>query len=260
MKRPVVSIIILCHRDRSYVRGCAASVRRHTRIPYELIFVDNASGDGVIEDLLKIKRASSVPVRIIRNRKNRFFAGGNNQGLRAARGRYLMLLNADTIVTPGWLSGLVACAERRPELGIIAPYTNHAAGLQVLWPPAYRSLEELPIWSRRWSRRNRGKVRVVPWLIAFCVLIPRGVLEAVGYLDDDFGPGGFEDYDFCLRVRLAGYECAIAEDVYVHHFGGRGYVNMRYNALRKDNREFYWSKWGAKLAERWGARPAVLGR
>ena len=247
--RPLASIIILCHRDRAYVRRCVASVRRYTRIPYELIFVDNASGDGVIEDLRDIHKESAAPVRIIRNKKNRFFAGGNNQGIRAARGDYVLLLNADTLVTPGWLQDLVECARRHPTVGLVGPYTNHAVGLQVLWPLAYGSLEELPSWARVWSKRRRGSIRSVPWLIGFCLLIPRKVIQTVGLLDERFGPGGFEDYDYCLRVRFAGYEIAIAEDVYVHHFGGRGYVDMPYDTLRKHNREIYWEKWS-----RWSGR------
>lgn len=90
----------------------------------------------------------------------------------------------------------------------------------------------------------------MPCLIGFCLLIPRRVVREVGLLDEGFGPGGFEDYDYCLRVRLAGYELAIAEDVYVHHFGGRGYVNMRYDALREGNREHYWSKWRERCRAR----------
>ena len=188
-------------------------------------------------------------MRILRNRENRFFAGGNNQGVRAARGRHLVLLNADTVVTPGWLDELAACAEARPNLGMLGPYTNHAAGPQVLWPPRYRDLGELPRWARSWAAPRRGRVRLVPSLIGFCVLIPRAAADRVGLLDDGFGPGGFEDYDYCLRLRLAGFELGIAEAVYVHHFGGRGYVNMRYDELREGNRELYWEKWSRRCRD-----------
>ncbi len=241
--KPLASIIILCHNDRQYLRDCVASIRRYTPFSYELIFVDNASQDGVYDDLRRIRRTATRPVRIIRNRENRFFAGGNNQGMLAARGEYIILLNADTLVTPGWLTGLLRCVRRDPRIGLAGPYTNQAAGLQVLWPPGYRRIEDLPDWARAWSRGRRGRTRLVPWLVGFCFMIPRTVVEKVGFLDERFGPGGFEDYDYCLRVRLAGYEMAIAEDVYIHHFGGRGYVNMRYEKLRSNNRRVDWDKW-----------------
>ncbi|MBI5239763.1 MAG: glycosyltransferase family 2 protein [Elusimicrobia bacterium] len=248
--RPLASIIILCHNDRKYLRDCAASIRRHTPQPYELIFVDNGSRDGACRELRRIRGSSARPVRIIRNRENRFFAAGNNQGIAAARGENIVLLNADTLVTPGWLRGLADCSRRDPRIGLVGPYTNQAAGQQVVWPAAYRCPGGLDAWSRAWSRGRRGRARRVPWLVGFCWLIPRAVVEKVGVLDERFGPGGFEDYDYCLRVRLAGYELAIAEDVYIHHFGGRGYVNLRYEELRIRNRRVYWDKWAGWVRER----------
>ena len=241
--KPVVSIVLLCHNDRRYLKGCVDSLRRHTRVPHELIFVDNASHDGVREDLRAIRRGYPFPVKLVLNDENRFFSGGNNQGLRLARGRYVVLLNVDTLVTPGWLEGLIAAADSDPRIGLVGPCTNQAAGLQVVWPPAYGSPRELPSWARRWSAGRRGSRLDTPLLVFFCVLAPRRVLEEIGTLDESYGPGGFEDYDLCLRARLAGYRSVVARDVYVHHYGGRGYVNMRYEELRERNRERFWDKW-----------------
>lgn len=260
MKPSMVSIIILCHNDRVYLRRCVASIRRYTKRPYEIIFVDNASEDGAIHELRRIKRTFPHPVRIIRNKVNRYFAGGNNQGIRAARGEYILLLNADTVVTPGWLDGLLRCAQRGPDIGLVAPYTNQAVGLQVLWPPAYRSLALLPRWARSWSRKRRGRTRAVPYLIGFCLLIPRKVIRKVGLLDERFGPGGHEDYDYCLRVRFAGFRLVIAEDVYVHHVGGRGYLNMQYQKLKSRNLEIFYSKWCSWAWDRFDEGLRLHGR
>lgn len=257
--KPAASIIILCHNDRRYLRGCVASLRRHTRVPHELIFVDNCSSDGVIEDLRAIRRSYPFPVKIIRNRENTFFSGGNNQGLRVARGRHIVLLNADTLVTPGWLEGMIAAAEEDPDVGLVGPCTNQAAGLQVVWPPAYRTPRELPAWARRWTAAHKGSRLEAPWLVFFCVLAPRRVLERIGALDEHYGPGGFEDYDLCLRARLAGYRLVVARDVYVHHFGGKGYVNMRYEELRGRNRDKFWDKWDGWCRDRLDARLASPG-
>jgi GT2 family glycosyltransferase len=257
--KPLASIVILCHNDRSYLKGCVASLRRHTRIPHELIFVDNASSDGVREDLRVIRRTYPFPVKLILNRENRFFSGGNNQGLRSARGRHVVLLNADTLVTPGWLEGMIAAAEEDPRVGLVGPCTNQAAGLQVIWPPAYRTPRELPAWARRWASENRGSRLETPLLVFFCVLAPRDVLEKIGTLDEGYGPGGFEDYDLCLRARLAGYRLVVARDVYVHHYGGRGYVNMPYEEMRERNRDRFWDKWDGWCRDRLDRRPEAAG-
>jgi GT2 family glycosyltransferase len=244
MSQPLVSIVILCHDDAVYLPGCAASIRRHTRVPYELILVDNGSTDDAAGAFRSVRRALPCRVRVLRNRENRFFAAGNNQGMATAAGEYLLLLNADTVVAPGWLESLLACVRRDPGLGTVGPYTNHAAGPQVLWPERYDSVRGLDRWALAWAEKRRGRIRYVPWIIGFCMLLPRRVLERVGDLDERFGPGGFEDYDYCLRLRLAGYRIAIAEDSYVHHYGGRGYVHMGYDSLRLRNREVYRDKWG----------------
>ncbi|MFA6092764.1 MAG: glycosyltransferase family 2 protein [Elusimicrobiota bacterium] len=249
-RKPEASIIVLCHKDLSYLLPCLESVRRNTRVPYELVLVDNASPDGAYEAFIRLRRTFPSPVRVVHNRENRFFAGGNNQGLALARGRHLMLLNADTLVAPGWLEGLIACVDKDPRLGIVGPYTNQAAGLQVRWPEPYKTPAQFTRWAGRKASSLQGRVRYVPWIIGFCVLIPRPVLEKVGVLDEYYGPGGFEDYDYCLRVRQAGLRIGIAEEVHVHHFGGRGYVDMSYDVLRRRNRELFWSKWGRLCRER----------
>ncbi|MDX6769548.1 MAG: glycosyltransferase family 2 protein [Elusimicrobiota bacterium] len=262
MSALLASVVVLCHNDRRYLRGCLDSLARHTKSPHELILVDNASPDGAREDLLAARREYPFPVKLVLNDRNRFFAGGNNQGLRLARGRHCVLLNADTVVTPGWLEGLAAHADADRGLGAVGPNTNQAAGTQVEWPAPYGSVEELPAYARRRGAALAGLRVEVPWLVGFCVLLPRRVLRRVGPLDRLFGPGGFEDYDLCLRVRLAGLRLAVARDVYIHHYGGRGYVDMRYEALRDRNRRLFWDKWSRWCRERLDGRlgPVPGGR
>lgn len=243
-RRPLVSIVVLCHNDGKYLRGCVASLRRHTdakRTPYELILVNNASQDGSGPYLRGLARAANV--RLIENDTNRFFAGGNNQGARLARGRYVLLLNADVIVGPGWLERLLACAERDDSIGVVGPYTNGAVGHQWVRDPGYRSPDQVASFARRWAAEHDGRWREVHRIIGFCFLIKREVISRVGLLDERFGPGGYEDYDYCIRARHAGFKIAIAEDVFIHHFGGRGYVGMDYDGLRRGNRSILARKW-----------------
>jgi len=241
---------MLCHNDGKYLKGCLESLRRHTdpkRTPYELILVNNASQDGSGPYLRRLARARNV--RLIENRENRFFAGGNNQGIALARGRYVLLLNPDTVVGPQWLERLVACAERDPEAGVTGPFTNGAVGHQLVRQPRYRSLEGFPAFAAACAMANDGRAREVHRLIGFCLLIKREVIERVGLLDERFGPGGYEDYDYCVRARQAGYKILLAEDVFIHHFGGKGYVGMDYDGLRARNRAILADKWCRHIVE-----------
>lgn len=238
-----VSIIILCHNDQLCLRDCAVSLERHTPAgSCELILVDNGSDKGAWQELEAIRDRSKFPVKLIRNKTNRFFGPANNQGLAAAKYPLVLFLNADTIVTPGWLPALVAALRSDPRLGIVGPMTNSAVGLQLV-NGACAGVKELPRWFAGWKKGRPAEVRLVPWIIGFCVLMPRDLAVRLGGFDELYGPGGYEDYDLCLKARLAGRETGIASASYVHHLGGMGYSGMRYDEMRKSNREIYRGKW-----------------
>jgi GT2 family glycosyltransferase len=234
MPRPIASIILLTRDDGDYLRECLAAVKKHTDVPHEVIVVDNASRGGPPKNL--------GSARLIRNEANRFFAAGNNQGILAARGEHVVLLNADAVPGPGWLS-LLLRRSRDPGAGLVGPCTNFASGVQHVVSPGYASMREFPSFARRWAREHAGKSREAHRLIAFCLLIRREALDRVGLLDERFGPGGYEDYDYCLRVRQAGLRILLAEDAFVHHYGAKGYGGLDYARMRLVNRELLAMKW-----------------
>ena len=240
-RSPEASLVILCHNDGEYLKGCIASIMRHTDVPYEIILVNNATTDGSEKYLRRLERRANV--RVIHNAENRFFAAGNNQGVLAASGRYVILLNADTVVGPQWLSRLIRCAQRDSRIGLVGPFTNVAVGAQLVARPGYASVKTFPRFAVAWARRHDAQWKEVHRLIGFCLLVTREVIAQVGLLDERFGPGGYEDYDYCLRVQQAGYKAALAEDVFVHHYGGKGYQKMDYDGQRRVNREILARKW-----------------
>lgn len=247
---PQVSIIILCHNDKRYLRRCADSIERHTAPGLcEYIFVDNGSGDGAFREMAEIKRRSVFPARIIRNAANKFFGPANNQGLAAAKSPFVLFLNADTIVTPGWLTTMLSALRSTPRLGMVGPMTNSAVGFQVD-SRACEDDKDLSRWFAGWKKGRPCAVKLVPWIIGFCVLMPRKLAVSLGGFDELYGPGGFEDYDLCLKTRLAGYEIGIASGAYVHHLGGKGYAGMDYDKMRECNRDIYRAKWCGLIRRR----------
>ncbi|NLO91537.1 MAG: glycosyltransferase [Elusimicrobia bacterium] len=248
--KPECSIVILCHNDAHYLENCAKSVFRNTRgVRYELILVDNDSKDNAAEVMRKVKKRAPCPVKIIRTGQNLFFAGGNLRGLQAACGDYVMFLNADTLVPPGWLKTLLGHMRANPNLGMIGPLTNSAVGPQFIKDgcPDFKKLDS---WHKAWAAKRAGRPECVPWIIGFCVLMPRALALRTEGFSAAYGPGGYEDYDLCLQLRLLGLEIAVSPDCYVHHFGGKGYAGMDYHALRATNQTFYWNAWTAKILER----------
>ena len=109
-------------------------------------------------------------------------------------------------------------------VGLVGPMSNYAAPPQLVEDVPYRDLDEMHAFARRWRDEHRGKWFTVPKLSGFCLLMKRAVYEAIGGLDERFGLGFFDDDDLAERARRAGFELAVAHDLFVHHFGSRTFV------------------------------------
>ncbi|NVN88993.1 MAG: glycosyltransferase [Desulfuromonadales bacterium] len=240
----LTSIIILTWNQLEYTKACLASIRAHTDAPYEIIFVDNGSSDGTL-DWLREQAAHDPICRIIENGSNLGFAKGCNQGILAAAGSHIVLLNNDTIVTSGWLTGMRELLDRYPDVGIVGPMTNSASGVQVVADSGYGTLEELPAWAAAFRERNRYQIIRQRRIVGFCMHFRRELPEKIGLLDEDFGSGNFEDDDYCLRAELAGYRNMIAGDVFVHHAGGATFTGNRvdFSQAMKNNHQLFNYKW-----------------
>ena len=244
----LASIIILCCNELEYTRLCLESLLRHTRPSYELIVVDNGSSDATPDYLQALAgRPGPARVEIIRNDSNLGFPIGCNQALARCRGDFIVFLNNDTVLTPGWLDGLVAVALRDwPSVGLVGAVTNCAPDAQGV-RPGYAALEGLEAFAARRRDSFAGKVLTVRRLTGFCLLARRDLLEHVGGFDERFGSGFFDDDDMCVRAREAGFRLLIAQGVYVHHFGSRTFRGLGIDTRQQlaENFERFRAKWGA---------------
>jgi GT2 family glycosyltransferase/Flp pilus assembly protein TadD/glycosyltransferase involved in cell wall biosynthesis len=245
--RPVASIAILTLNGLAHTRACLESIERSTPESHELLLVDNGSTDGTVE-YLSAYAAGRANVRLVLNDENRGFAGGNNQALALAQGNYVVLLNNDTIVTEGWLTRLVSAVERTPGAGLAGPVSNYVSGSQLV-ETSYASQDELERWAAGWSASHDGEIQAAGRLVGFCLLARREVIDAIGALDERFGAGNFEDDDFCLRARAAGFGAVIARDAFVHHTGNQTFAGQRidYTASLTRNCAIFEEKWGRPL-------------
>jgi len=253
---PRVSVVVVTYGNREMTRACLDSVRDLGAWPnLQVIVVDNASADGTPDDLRE--RAARGEITAIFNERNRGFAAANNQGLGIADGRYLVLLNNDTVVTRGWIGALVRHLGAKPSVGMIGPSTN-AIGNEARVDAGYASLDEMPGWAAEFVRRNDGVTFAIPMLAMFCVALRREVFETVGPLDERFGVGMFEDDDYAHRVRAAGFEIVCARDAFVHHWMKASFSKMpeeEYRALFERNRRLFEEKWGVVWTPHAGAAP-----
>lgn len=243
---PLLSIVVVTWNNRDLNRVCLDSVLARTEWPRrEVVVVDNGSTDGTAE-LLRTLAERDASVRPVFLPENRGYPAAANAGLAAARGRWLVLLNNDTVVTRGWASTLVRHLVRDPRLGLVGPVTNaiaNAAKVEV----GYRGLDDLAAWAASWTRAHDSETFAIPSLAFFCVAMPRAVYETVGPLDARFGIGMFEDGDYCRRVRAAGYDVRCARDAFVHHWQMASFRTLgreEYLRLFDENRRRFEEKWG----------------
>ncbi len=239
-----VSIIILTFNQLKYTRRCIESIQKQTPESHEIIFVDNGSKDGTVKWLRQIVKKNGN-YRLIENGKNLGFAKGCNQGILASTGEYILLLNNDVIVTEGWLGGMLRCLKSAPDVGIVGPMTNAISGPQRVPRVDYGSIDRLEEYARSFRERNLGRRIPVRRIVGFCMLFRRELMEKIGYLDEQFGSGNFEDDDFCLRASLEGYRNLIAGDVFIHHYGSRSFVGngINYADALARNRRLFQEKW-----------------
>lgn len=240
-RTPRASIIVLTYNQLEYTRKCVDSLYRHTPEPYELIFVDNASSDGTVDFLRTVPNS-----KLVVNSENLGFAGGNNQGLAIAEGEYVVLLNNDAIVTPGWLDHMLAAFDRDPSIGFVGPRSNYVAGAQLLPEVPYTKLEDLDAFAVQRASAYAGQGSPTLFIVGFCLALRRSVVERIGGLDTRFGSGNFEDNDYCLRAVRGGWAGWIADDVFVHHYGHRTFIGagIDWTASMRKNGHLFADKWG----------------
>ena len=210
--------------------------------------VDNASVDDT-PAYLTAWAAQSNDRHVILNSENRGFAAANNQGLVAASGDYLVLLNNDTYVTPGWIATLLAHLPHNRTLGMIGPVTNNI-GNEARIDIHYDDMDGMLKAAGDYTARHAGQLTPLHTAAFFCVVMRRAVYEQVGSLDEAFGIGFFVDDDYCRRVEQAGWTIACADDVFIHHQLSASFSQLKpgkRQALFEKNKIIYEAKWGAWL-------------
>lgn len=244
---PKVSVVVLMWNQGLMTLRCLKSLLHRSDYPnLEIILVDNDSKpeeSAIVTNWLNIHSINKI--KYVKNAENLGFAAGNNVGLLEASGDYLVILNNDTEVSPGWIWRSLKHFYRDSRLGLLGPSTNNCGNegrIKLRGNPNDWLSEVVPRFNFR-----------IPYLLEvdtvafFCVFMPRKVFVEVGMIDTDFGRGYFEDDDYCRRVQSLGYKIGIARDVFVHHKMGASFDLLEDSEkanLFKENKAVYESKWG----------------
>ena len=224
-----VSIILLVWQDRAFLRACLdALVRAQQDLALEIVLVENGIELDETDSALPANARVPIALRKIHNDKNRGVARARDQGLAAARGRYILVLDVDTQVTQEALAMLVRFMDANPRVGLAGPRLQDAQGnlqltcrrLPTVWSKALR---RVPM---RWAQDalademltayDHCAPREVDYVIGACQIIRRAAYEAVGGLDARFFYGP-EDVDYCVRMWQHGWRVMYVPDAVVTH-------------------------------------------
>ena len=221
-----VSVVIVSYNTRDLLDACLASIDEPCA---EIIVVDNGSSDGTVD----LVHAHHVRCRLVEMGENTGFARASNIGMRLARGRYVLLLNSDTVVLEHAVSGMALFLDSHPQFALAGPLLLNGDGTIQTSCFAFTTVrdvlfEQLGLTalfprSSFFNRRglggfDRASVRVVDWVSGACLMARRDVLEQVGLLDEGFFMYG-EELDWCVRMKQAGLQVAFYPGARVVHYG-----------------------------------------
>ena len=242
MKLLEVSIIIVNWNTRDILRNCLRSIYEQTNeIDFEVIIVDNASTDGSVE---MVKR-DFPQAALIENMENRGFAAANNQGLKISKGRYVLLLNSDTVILDNAITKTVTFADSHPEAAVVGcRVLNPDKTLQFtcfMFPSLlnmflsstylYKLFPRSKFFGREqmtwWDRNDIREVDVVTGCF---MLVRKKAIEQVGMMDEQFFMYA-EETDWCYRFKEAGWKVFFAPVAEIIHFGGQSSRQVREEML-----------------------------
>lgn len=253
MPCPLLSVIIVAWNTCGLLRGCLQALWAGCGIPGEVVVIDNASVDGSAG----MVQQEFPEARLIANAQNVGYAHANNQGIVASRGRYIVLLNSDTLPQEDTFAELIAFMESHPQAAIVGPRLLRPDGAAQPYAfgsdptPGYllgRGLSRL-LFRRYLHDWASDAIQEVHWVSGACLMARREAVERVGMLDERFFMY-FEDNDWCLRMRQAGWQVYYNPRAEIVHLGGRSLArNPQAHSVYYDSLSHFYAEHYGALAQ-----------
>lgn len=253
-KPATVDIVVPVYNAIEDVQRCLEAIERNTDGFNVNVYVVNDGSEAPTTEWLRIFCKNKPMFFLTENEKNKGYTPTVNVGLRQCKGDYIVTLNSDTIVTKGWLNGLVRCLNSDNKLGIVGPLSNAASWQSV---PYVRDengsffINSVPDgftidgFAELVSQVSARIYPELPFVNGFCFMLKREVLDTVGFMDEETFPVGYgEENDFCIRAIDAGYKFAIADDVFVFHAKSKSFGHVNRQHLSKQGSDSLKKKHG----------------
>ena len=226
MPREKTSVIIPAFNKAAYSRRCFAAIMQSSYRPLELVVIDNGSTDdtaSVLQRASEVADAAGIEFHLIRNGSNLGASTARNQGLDAATGRFVAVMDNDIVIRQrSWAEQMIAALRDHPDVGIVGPKLLFA------FPPHLVQCAGAAVspsgrvhFVGRGDPRDTASLnqpREVQACISACWMMTGKVVDQLGGFDEIYNPVQFEDIDYCYRARHAGYKILYVPTVEMYHF------------------------------------------
>lgn len=217
---------------------CIKSVIKHTKIPYELLLIDDASSDKRINPMLEEFSSKYDNIHLITNSKNQGFVKNVNKAFKYSEND-ILLLNSDTIVTPGWLSKIKTTAYTDASIGTVTPLSNNSGAFSVPILNKVNLIDDNIGLNKTANiiEKLNSKTINTPTANGFCMYIKRPVIDEVGLFDVGFKRGYGGENDFSMRLIDKGWKNVIDTTTYIYHNESASFGSEK-QKLVEENRKY----------------------
>jgi GT2 family glycosyltransferase len=215
----VIDIIVPVYNAPECVAPCLDSVLRNSDHEYRVIVIDDGS-DQYTKDLIRQLAQHNDQIHVITNESNLGFIKSCNKAIQYGDSEYLVLLNSDTVVPPGWLSRLKNCMDSDDRIGIANPLSNEAANLSIPIAPGCNFLGQ-----DHGLRDLNPDYPDIVTAVGFCLVMRRQMLDEIGLFDEIYELGYCEETDLCICAMQANWRVVACDNLYIYHKGNASFAD-----------------------------------
>ena len=231
-----IDVIVPIYNAYDELCQCIESLIKY-RNCYDIILVNDCSNDSRINNLLAQLDENYDFIKIINNASNIGNINSVNLGMRSSNND-IILLNSDTVVTPGWANKIRHCAYLDGNIATVTPLTNNGTICSI---PKFLENNDIPqgfsidSFGEFIEKISLRKYPEIPTAVGFCMYIKRKIIEDVGYYDNlTYGRGYCAENDFCMRCINKGYKNVLCDDTFIFHKGGVSFLGVKNNIYQEN--------------------------
>jgi len=235
-------IIMIIWNELDVTKKALESIKNNSNFPYRLILIDNNSEQNTKQWLKTIEKTQEFGETIvIFNKENLGWIKGINKGLEIADSKYICFMNNDILCGYNWLHNMIDTMEKYPEIGLANPKGNETS--------ENKKIKDLNEYAKTLEKENKNKFIELEHCSGFCMLVKKEVVDKIGYLDEVYGFGYYEDNDYSYKAKKAGYLCVEISNAIVYHFISKS-VNKNIEWKKKiieKNKKIFEKRWGKQI-------------